>query len=342
MKKFINTLFLALFILITFTVFTCNPVEPPPDNNDNLPDTTSHEFSWEIDTIGMFQSSLFDVWGTDKNNIYAVGFVYLSYSPYHATNIMYWNGSNWNPIDYLEGDLISIYGFGKSDIWVCGAWMIDNNAYALISHWNGDRWQTWKFNQYPALLSIWGTSSQNMYAVGDKGLILKYNGLNWQQISTNISQNLYEIYGISENEIYAVGNSYPDFKTIVLKYNGLGWKKPVENISGKPQGELASLWGSKSNKFYIDIYSGYDSTWTIFGWPNDNTFIDKIRGTGENNIFAVGSFDLIMHYNGTSFKRYDFYKKPNGGRLFGIYAAEKSVFIVGSENAKGIVYRGFQ
>jgi|GEM_PF-1576671 len=76
--------------------------------------------------------------------------------------------------------------------------------------------------------------------------------------------------------------------------------------------------------------------------PNDNTFIDQIRGTGENNIFAVGSFHLIMHYNGSTFKRYDFYEKWKSGRLYGIYTKDKNIFVSGETNGKGIIYRGKQ
>lgn len=34
---------------------------------------TTHNYTWQEFTIGEFQSALYDVWGTDENNVYACG-----------------------------------------------------------------------------------------------------------------------------------------------------------------------------------------------------------------------------------------------------------------------------
>ena len=99
-----------------FTSTTCHkPTEP-----GNGSDTTSHAFVWTADTIGIYFSSLRDVWGTDINNVYAVGLVILSDSPYTYTAIMHWDGTKWSSSNYLEGSLYGIYGFNANDIWVVG------------------------------------------------------------------------------------------------------------------------------------------------------------------------------------------------------------------------------
>ena len=38
-----------------------------------ITDTTSHNFTFEIDTVGTFPSSLFDVTALDENNVWVVG-----------------------------------------------------------------------------------------------------------------------------------------------------------------------------------------------------------------------------------------------------------------------------
>lgn len=334
---------LIVILLTALFNFSCDTTEPLTNGGNNV-DTTSHEFNWAIDTIGGLSSNLNDVWGIDENNVYAVGLVILSLSPFNVANIMHWDGAEWRKIEYLEGTLFSIYGFEKNDIWVCGYWRVDDNAYALISHWDGVEWRTWKFNEFPGLNSIWGTSSQNMYAVGTEGTILHYNGNAWQKMSSGITEELREIWGINDREIYAVGNSRTTFNGIILKFNGQQWIKINDHTfrPDKPSGELLSVWGGSSNRFYVDRFMGHDTTWALVDWPRDNTLIDDIFGSAENNIFAVGSFDLIMHYNGNTFHRYHFYKKPSGGRLKGIFATQSHVFIVGSsQEFKGVVYRGF-
>jgi len=260
-----KTAIYSILILSLITGINCkkNPVTPP----DNLPDTTSHEISWEIDTIGGWQSRFNDIWGTDENNVYAVGTVFLSLDPYKVTNIMHWDGNKWEAIDYLEGDISGIYGFDKNNIWICGDWQVDDKAYALIGYWNGSKWQTWKFNEYPNLSSIWGTSSNNLYACGANGTILRYDGKNWNKITTNVTESLRSIWGNSENEIYAVGNTFDTYSWVVLKYDGSTWKKVKEssNTPEKAVGELTTIWTCKSNTYYTNEFIGKDTSWSLFG-----------------------------------------------------------------------------
>ena len=111
MKKYI--LFVSItFAVIVFLIDGCkkNPVAPP---NNNGTDTTSHNFIWTADTLGVYPSYLHGVWGTDLNNVYAVGLIIYSYSPYTFTGIIHWDGTKWTSMDYHEGWLNSIYGFGK-------------------------------------------------------------------------------------------------------------------------------------------------------------------------------------------------------------------------------------
>ena len=39
---------------------------------------TSHNYTWQEYTIGEFGSALYDVWGTDENNVWAVGSIYIN------------------------------------------------------------------------------------------------------------------------------------------------------------------------------------------------------------------------------------------------------------------------
>ena len=52
-------------------------------------DTTSHEITWQIDTLGQPGNFLYDVWGLDENNVYAVGYVELQSG---NSSIIKWDG----------------------------------------------------------------------------------------------------------------------------------------------------------------------------------------------------------------------------------------------------------
>ena len=56
---------------------------------------TSHNYTWQEFTIGDWQSALYDVWGTDENNVWAVGSVTINDTVY---GVLKWNGIEWLPV----------------------------------------------------------------------------------------------------------------------------------------------------------------------------------------------------------------------------------------------------
>lgn len=343
---------LASVIIVTlFAIFfqSCDATDPGKDNNI-VTDTTSHIFNWQIDTVGIAPSILSDIWGANENNIYAVGFVYFSFSPYKASNIVHWDGSKWSAINYLEGDLNTIYGFDEKDIWTAGFGRVDNNVYALIAHWNGKWWDTWRLKEYPQISALWGTSSNNIYAVGSNGTILHFNGSVWQKIESGTSLYLTNIFGFENGHFFVCGGSIETNTGILLKYNGTTIEKVIERsyIKDSLSGIMTGIWGSDENNLYVSCDGGLffskEGSWSKLSVPNDHTLIRNIRGNDSNNLFIPGSFGMILHFNGNSWHRYDeFYRKPGGDKLYNAWVKEKKVFIVGmSENSRGIIYRGTQ
>ena len=54
-------------------------------------DTTSHNFTWDIDTLGI-SGTLRDVQIIDENNIWVVGEIETDTATYNAAH---WNGNDW-------------------------------------------------------------------------------------------------------------------------------------------------------------------------------------------------------------------------------------------------------
>ena len=348
MKKYILITFLTTVLL---TSIDCgkDSVIPPEEK----PDTTSHEFIWGIDTLGEFQSSLYDVWGSE-NDAYAVGFIYWPNREL-PVNIVHWDGENWSPVNYLEGNLSGIYGLNSSDIWVCGWWQVDYNGYALISHWNGSIWTTWKFQEYSQLGSIWGTNSSNIYACGWGGTILHYDGSSWTKQESGTSYSLHEIWGIDDSNIFIAGDKESTGEGVLLKFDGFSWK-PIAKGSSQTDstlyGGFEGVWCKSTEKIIhvgALVYEGTEGNWGLadipYNYPIGNinglSAMRSIHGNNENNVFICGDYKLIIHWNGSTWHIYDqFFDKSKPSNLFGTWVNEKSVFIVGSENARAIIYRG--
>jgi hypothetical protein len=351
---------LVLFIFsILIIISGCkkNPVTPP--DNSGV-DTTSHNFVWQADTLGVYPSYLQSVWGTDANNVYAVGLIIYSYSPYKFTAIVHWDGAKWTSMDYEEGWLNSIYGFGKNDIWAVGYWQVDYNRYALITHWDGKSWTTWKLQQYKVLSAVWGTSSSNLYAVGEAGLVLHYNGTNWTQQQSRTELSIVDIWGVDNSHIFASGLQGSTASGILLESDGHLWNTIMKGVinpdSSTLYGEFESVWGNSSDKLILVgslCYEGTTENWKLsdipYNSPGNNivglTAMNHVRGDASNNIFICGDRDLIIHWNGKSWNiYYQFFDKTKQSSLDGVWVKDKSVFIVGYENSlsQAIIYRGVQ
>ncbi len=115
--------------------------------------------------------------------------------------------------------------------------------------------------------------------------------------------------------------------------------------------EIPGQYGDMILRIYIYISTGYGSyLGNRFGWKQIDipapVWIELIRGESYKNIFFVGDFGLVVHWNGKSWYRYDqfyTYAEGNGDNLYGVWAKNNSVFVVGrSQTAQGIVYRGTQ
>lgn len=63
----------------------------------------------------------------------------------------------------------------------------------IIQHWNGSTWQSQDSGTQAILTSVWGRSSSEVYACGHRGVILRYNGSSWSPMNSGTSKNLFSI-----------------------------------------------------------------------------------------------------------------------------------------------------
>jgi len=304
-------------------------------------DTTSHNYNWEITTIGEFQSVLRDVWGTDENNVYAVGGLRINGQ---AVGILKWDGTSWTPQNN-QGGFDAIYGFSENDIWVVGGG---------VFHFDGVEWEQKDsklvnghievldsvLHNNTDFISIWGTSSSNLY-LGSSGRGEYGNGkiIHWDGEKASVvytytvdgQSGIVDIYGISENDIFAAGMNDLPATDILLHFDGISWK-PDNTIPSFPF-KIYTVLSFNINETILggtSVYFGGSGNWTATNFPF--SLVWKIRGKAANDLFGVGSFGSVSHYNGEQWKFYDELYTPAGGRYRGVFATGDKVFIVGSSD----------
>lgn len=256
---------------------------------------------------------------------------------------------------YAGGNIIrGIDGVSPNDVWVIST---PGDLSKTFYHFDGTRWSTDGVNRSIAPAAIRAFASNNVWSVGLGSEIWHYDGNAWnsQTKLTADSSSYYsleDIDGISSTNMYAVGYDITTGTGVLLFFDGNIWNKLYERnytTPIEPYGGTSAVWGYDTSHIYIS--TGYGSyLGNRFAWQQINipapVWTESIRGESYKNIFFIGDFGLVVHWNGKSWYRYDqffIYAQGNGDNLYGVWAKNKTVFVVSrSQTAQGIVYRGTQ
>lgn len=329
----------------------------PPNGG---PDTTSHDFTWQIDTLGDGASSVLnDIQVIDENNIWAVGEVFFrdSAGQYSEppSNIARWQGNQWTFQRLLfpqYNDDCSVAFHGGPSIKAVFAFR-DNNVLLTdggsIARWNGST-----FVHYPCMprvlrngtiRRIWGTSENQFYVVGLNGTIVRYNNGIWQRLESGTSLHILDIWGESvsgQTEVLAIASHSTATREIkLLKIVG----GTVETLSDSGIVEPAvRLWFRSTKKYYAvgsGIYTkGLLSEPRWSGGPLMITeyFSSDVTGIDTNDIFIVGAFGDVLHYNGSTWRQYA--ELRQSGSLFIVDFKRNTMGAAGYVGNRALVIRG--
>ncbi len=305
-------------------------------------DTAGHSFNWVVDTIGLPGNILVDVWGYDENNVWAIGVVDL---PEGRSGVIKWNGAKWEIYPGFGAEKKGIYGVDQDNIFVVGS----SGSFGVAGIWDGISWEVTDFLfHYPqgdtiwGLRAVWATSQYNIWAVGHQGTIVHWNGEEWHKMKgINNQLSFWDIHGFDEENIYAVGNTSSTL--FIYKFNGIEWQLFYTDNRG---GSItSSIWGPHKNLIYVTDAKEYRINYgNVFEFfiRGQESVINRIRGSSANNIYTVGDFGEVFHYNGANWqKQTELYTHPDSRLLQGIWANDEVVFIVGLTGDSGaIIIRG--
>jgi hypothetical protein len=299
-------------------------------------DSTSHSFSWMVDSLGDGNGSfLRDLAIISDTNIWAVGNMYKRDStgnfeadPY---NVARWNGSTWQlirvnfPICDNNGveigtayfHCLSVYAFGGNDVW-----LTDGGSFV---HWNGASFQRMCLlpgTTQGEIEEIWGSSAQNLYAVGLHGAIIFFDGTTWRKQLSGTDVDLLDVWGNPDGKtVWACGYNIGQVGTALFRNAGRGWELAYDGTSSEFRIRLDSLSGTftsvytpSAKRIFVGSSAGVYSapsttqgigkrlsfTSTYFpGFPN------RLRGNGVNDFTIVGDYGFVAHFNGLTWQYYD-------------------------------------
>jgi len=291
---------------------------PPVIVTTTTMDTTSHDFTWQIFEFGgeKGSSAFYDVAIIDENNIWAVGEIYTAdtytydslgnfIQPYNAAH---WDGEKWELRRILYKGAFwtikTVFAFSSDDVW-----------FEAYMKWNGKNYIALEIPEIMTGFGInktWGTSSNDFFVVGNNGQIRHYNGVSWRRIESGTTQYLQDVWGVMDQQagkpMVIITASHPlgygDKKIFVISQ-----KNDLKTVSWPSQRVVMSVWADNPNILFTcgaGIFRlGSDQQWKEIGGADViPTLTKRIRGVAENDIFIVGDFGAIAHFNGMNFKVY--------------------------------------
>ena len=253
---------------------------------------------------GSLTAGLEAVWASSTTDVFAVG-----------RAIYHYDGYVWSAMD--TGTLTSasdVWGSAPDNVFVVG---VDG-----IHRYDGSTWsqEPTGMPTEPTLYAIWGSSINDIFAVGEAGVILRYDGSLWSQMAAGVSDPFYGVGGSSSNNVFAVG-----YMGLLYHFDGVTWSPMV---SGTTQ-PLYDVWASSPTDVFAigGVTLRYDGTvWTVMDLPGG----PGVWGSSPTNVYATygGS---VMHYDGTSWTESEPWFGQSLKGLFGL--SDCDVFAVGGGGA---------
>ena len=150
-------------------------------------------------------------------------------------------------------------------------------------------------------VDIWGSSPNDVFAVGYNGTIVHYNGSNWSSMESGSTESITAVWGISSDSVYAL-----TFDTI-LHYQEGAWSTFYASTDF-----VRDIWGTSDNDLFVVGDDGAILHFNGTSWSNMVSHTTKdiwgVWGISSSDVFAIcqevnwggTSFYSVLHYDGTS------------------------------------------
>lgn len=164
----------------------------------------------DIGPIGL-SSRLLDVWGSSKNDVYAVGW---------SGEVLHSDGNSWSVVSEDSQQvavLRCVNGTSESNVFAVGR---TNDLHGFVMHLDSGTWHNTVIPGAEDLYGVCALSSTDAFAVGSLGTIFRLQDATWAQMSSGTTDALFCVSVASATDAYAAG-----WQGTLLHYDGHSWRK---------------------------------------------------------------------------------------------------------------------
>lgn len=185
--------------------------------------------AWARVSLGVDVPRLHWIYGFGHDDLTAVG---------DQGTVVHWDGHTWAVQPTPTRDPIwGVWGAARNDLWAVGG-SGDGTAPPVMLHYDGAAWTsvaipTLMRAGVSAFFKVWGTGPDNVYVVGQRGVVLHRTGGAWREELAGVSGDLVSIWGTDPQHILAVGGRG---NALVARWDGTSWTArsldPLPGLNG--------------------------------------------------------------------------------------------------------------
>lgn len=325
----------------------------------------AHHDGQEWEMTGLPLTDALAVWGSGPDDVYVVGAIESLDQTVAA--IFHYDGTDWRtayraPPESIpfgghtcrSGILRGIWGSGPDDVVAVGtAFCSDEAGSPVKASWilrgSGSRWTTAlvaNTEVEQGLEDVWGSSAENVFAVGSSGQIWRHDGQGWTRMQAGGNTSWTGVWGFGADDVLAIGRD-----STLLRFRGFS----LEELP-HPDLDVGSVWGTSSKALYAtvsDVAIGgpttavirYDGTeWSTLGTSSElsmaATLHDLWGGLPDGGVVAVGASEgagIAVRCSPTACTTPDVL--PDVTALHAVWVAETGeIFAVGAgDGDRGVV-----
>lgn len=333
-------------LLSVVLLLACNDTPPDAPVDPVLPptiDTTTHDFVWTVDTIGMELSWINDVAIISENDVWVVGRFDQKgddgrYDITKRGNAAHFDGKKWTIFNITDGTYVGggtkrkVFAAGPENIWIMSGGGV---------HFDGSRWRSLDFYKLGFQVStrgIWVSNDLAMRVfVGGDGNLVYYRDGEYLKHPSAPSTDFNSVDGFSNGDAIIGGglssigllfrmNSKGEFSTL---YSLQG--STVERVSVTESDEVFFTSRRKLHRLNANMAE------VLFASDQE---LNDMKAVTSKDIFVGTESSTVYHYNGVDVKNIG----PDYTGLcygMGLTATEDLVYFVAlGEMQRCLVFRG--
>jgi hypothetical protein len=263
------------------------------------------------------------IWGSRPDALYVNG---------GAGYVTRYDGTRSYVVPTVEGTtVLALCGSAENDVFAA--------AGTDILHFDGSTWSS-VYQGGGALVDIWESASDDVFAVGSDGLIVHFDGSRWQVQDSGTTRPLTSIQGSSSTNVFVHANLInQDYS--VLRYDGTKWSRASTNAGGSITSvtvdERGLAYAGSTDGF---IYRGVASLsdWSYYGITTDALLVagsSVFAIDGANRLYEQSSLNATPVLLDLPGRVRSLWLEPSGS----VYAVGDGGMIARRDDAAWIVLR---